>query len=719
MNGFMGKNSAGKNHSYKTSPGRPYPMGATPLENGVQFALFSRHANGVTLVLMHSAERDSEYTAIPLDPSINKTGDIWHIKVEGIGAGQIYGYRVSGEYDPAQGYRFNDNKLLLDPYATAITGNFKWDLTRARGIVLDAPDEIDSFSLIDSAQHVPRSIVPGNHNLSVKKQLKIPENELIIYELHVRGFTAHESSGSTAPGTFIGLTEKIPYLRELGVNAVELLPIQEFDEYENINVNPLTGERLKNYWGYSTIAFFAPKGSYSASGSLGQQVTEFREMVRRFNDAGIEVFLDVVFNHTHEGDYRGPTLSFRGIDNSIYYILDDDKKGYKNYSGCGNTVNCNHPLVRQFILECLRYWVIEMNIDGFRFDLASILGRDQKGEILSNPPLIEWIEEDPILRNTKIIAEAWDAGGAYHVGKFPGRWAEWNGRYRDDVRRFWRGDSGFKGLFATRLTGSSDLYMSSSPECSINFITCHDGFTLNDLVSYNNKHNIENGENNRDGENNNFSCNWGHEGPDAPPETEEIRVRMIKNMTATLFLSLGIPMLLAGDEFRRTQKGNNNAYCQDNEISWIDWTLLNRHNDIFTFTKKMIEFRKKHPVLFKPGFYTGNKCTGSKYEDISWHGIKTGDPGWDRNDGCLAALINGDSAIQNGYQRDCDFYMMFNTSAEEKLFRLPQSPSGREWRVSINTAETAGRDIFTENDGPKAGRKNITVKSRSLLILTA
>ncbi len=708
----------GKN-IYKTAPGRPHPLGATVMDNYVQFSIFSRHASAISLILFHSQDSSSAHTEIHLDPEINKTGDIWHIRVEEIKAGQIYGYRINGEYAPGDGHRYNSNKLLLDPYARAITGNFRWDLTRARGIVLDADDEIDSFSLIDSAPYVPRSIVVNGRSTCVKQKLKIPENELIIYELHVRGFTAHETSGVCAPGTFTGLTKKIPYLKELGINAVELLPIQEFDEYENINTNPITGERLKNYWGYSTIAFFAPKGSYSSTGSLGEQVTEFREMVRLFNEAGIEVFLDVVFNHTHEGDYRGPTLSFRGIDNSIYYILDSNRAAYKNYSGCGNTFNCNHPLVRQFILECLRYWVIEMDVDGFRFDLASILGRDQKGDMLSNPPLIEWIEEDPILRNTKIIAEAWDAGGAYQVGKFPGRWAEWNGRYRDDVRRFWRGDTGFKGLFATRLTGSSDLYQSSSPARSINFITCHDGFTLNDLVSYEQKHNTENGENNRDGENNNFSCNWGFEGPEPPPEVEEIRIRMIKNMTATLLLSLGIPMLLAGDEFRRTQKGNNNSYCQDNEISWIDWSLLDRHSEIFNFTKKMISFRKSHPVLKMPRFFTGKKYDDSKREDISWHGTDSADPDWDNDEGCLAALINGEFGKHNGYDGDTDFYIMFNTSPENRDFILPGPPSGKKWQVAVNTAETPGRDIFTDEDGPPAGPEAITVKSRSLIVLIA
>jgi glycogen operon protein len=441
-------------------------------------------------------------------------------------------------------------------------------------------------------------------------------------------------------------------------------------------------------------------------------------MVRAFNDAGIEVFLDVVFNHTHEGDHRGPTLSFRGIDNSIYYILDEDKRFYKNFSGCGNTVNCNHPLVRQFILDALRYWFIEMDVDGFRFDLASILGRDQKGEILSNPPLIEWIEEDPILRNAKIIAEAWDAGGAYLVGKFPGRWAEWNGRYRDDVRRFWRGEKGLKGAFATRITGSSDLYSTTSPCRSINFITCHDGFTLNDLVSYNNKHNLENGEDNRDGENHNFSCNWGEEGPTNNPEIEKIRKRMIKNFIATLFISLGVPMLLSGDEFRRTQKGNNNSYCQDNEISWINWDLLQENSDIFEFTKSMILFRKEHPMLRSIRFYTGEQGVKFTTEDIQWKTPENTTPDWDDEELCIAALINGAYAEEIFLIPDSDFYMMFNPSNTDIVFSLPQSPSGRRWKLSINTAAQRGMDIYLK-DEPIIEREKITVEAHSMIILTA
>ncbi|HOK01260.1 MAG TPA: glycogen debranching protein GlgX [Spirochaetota bacterium] len=702
----------------KTAPGLPTPLGAYVHNNGVQFSIFSRNASGVKLILFHNSEPDSDFTEIALDPFLNKTGDVWHIWIEGLSEGQVYGYRISGEYDPANGHRFNENKLLIDPYSRAITGNFIWDLSKACGIELNVSNEAESFSTVDSGPYVPRSIVINGRNEIVKSPIRIPENDLIIYELHVKGFTAHHSSKVNFPGTFKGLTEKIPYLKELGINAVELLPIQEFDEYENININPFTGERLKNYWGYSTIAFFAPKGSYSSSGTLGQQVKEFREMVRAFNDAGIEVFLDVVFNHTHEGDHRGPTLSFRGIDNSIYYILDEDKRFYKNFSGCGNTVNCNHPLVRQFILDALRYWFIEMDVDGFRFDLASILGRDQKGEILSNPPLIEWIEEDPILRNAKIIAEAWDAGGAYLVGKFPGRWAEWNGRYRDDVRRFWRGEKGLKGAFATRITGSSDLYSTTSPCRSINFITCHDGFTLNDLVSYNNKHNLENGEDNRDGENHNFSCNWGEEGPTNNQEIEKIRKRMIKNFIATLFISLGVPMLLSGDEFRRTQKGNNNSYCQDNEISWINWDLLQENSDIFEFTKSMILFRKEHPMLRSIRFYTGEQGVKFTTEDIQWKTPENTTPDWDDEELCIAALINGAYAEEIFLIPDSDFYMMFNPSNTDIVFSLPQSPSGRRWKLSINTAAQRGMDIYLK-DEPIIEREKITVEAHSMIILTA
>ncbi|HNX24892.1 MAG TPA: glycogen debranching protein GlgX [Spirochaetota bacterium] len=703
----------------RTVPGLPYPFGANIINDGVQFAIFSRHACSVELLLFHSADQFAEYTAYDLDPVFNKTGDIWHIWIEGIGKGQVYGYKIDGDYNSSKGHRFNKHKLLIDPYARALTGNFKWDLTKARGIILDEENDSDTFSTEESTYYVPKSIVINGRNEVQRNPIRIPENDLVIYELHVKGFTADQSSGVSASGTFKGLTEKIPYLKELGINAVELLPIHEFDEFENINTNPVSGEKLKNFWGYSTIAFFAPKSSYSSGNRTGEQVQEFRDMVQQFNNAGIEVILDVVFNHTHEGDHKGPTLSFRGIDNSIYYILDSDKSKYKNFSGCGNTVNCNHPHVRQMILDSLRYWFIEMDVDGFRFDLASILGRDQKGDMLSNPPLIEWIEEDPILRNAKIIAEAWDAGGAYQVGKFPGRWAEWNGRFRDDVRRFWRGDKDTKGAFATRITGSSDLYCTTTPCRSINFITCHDGFTLNDLVSFNNKHNIENGEDNRDGENNNYSFNCGVEGLDAPPEIERLRIKMIKNLIATLFLSLGVPMLLSGDEFRRTQKGNNNSYCQDNEISWVNWDFLNSNREIFEFTKKMIEFRKNHPILRSTVFFTGTKSENYTAEDILWHGTEASPPDWDDDEPVIAALINGQYAEESSYSRDSDFYMIFNASDTDLVFKIPESPSGKKWKLSINTEGKTGEDIFSSGSENSITSGTINAAKKSLIVLIA
>ena len=437
-----------------TRPGIPLPLGANITMEGTQFSIFSRHATSVSLVLFESEEPDAAYTVITLNPQVNKTGDIWHIWVRGVGQGSVYGYRIDGPYDPSQGHRFNRHKLIVDPYARAITDNFRWDISRAKGFSTRSGSVDLSYSRTDNTKEAPRCIVMAHGSRNGDRPLNIPHEDSIIYELHLKGFTCHPSSGGENRGTYRGLTEKIGYLKELGITSVEILPIQEFDEDDNIFTNPLTGERLKNYWGYSTFAFFAPKGSYSRPGPKGHQVAEFRDMVKAFHDAGIEVILDVVFNHTAEGDQNGPTICFRGIDNSIYYILEEDRRFYKNFSGCGNTMNCNHPLVRDFILECLRYWVIEMKIDGFRFDLASILGRDRNGELIANPPLIEIIEEDPILRNTKIIAEAWDASGAYQIGDFPGRWAEWNGIYRDDVRKFWRGDKNSAGTFATRVTGA-------------------------------------------------------------------------------------------------------------------------------------------------------------------------------------------------------------------------------------------------------------------------
>ena len=604
--------------------GVPLPLGTYARGEGVNFAFFSRHASRVRLELFDHPEDAVPARVIDLDPARNRTGDVWHVWLDGIGPGQLYAYRVDGPYEPSEGHRFNFNRLLLDPFATAISQLPPWDFASARGYDPSAPEQDLALSKLDNSSSMPKCVfVNEPFGWDGDQPLRHPWSMTVIYETHVRGFTIHPKSGVGHPGTYRGLMEKIPYLKELGVTAVELMPVYEFNECQVPGINPQTGKPLRNYWGYDPVAFFAPKASYSSAGGLGQQKLEFKEMVRALHRAGIEVILDVVFNHTAEGNELGPTLCFRGIDNAIFYMLASDKRYYKNYAGTGNTINANHPVVRDYILGALRYWVVEMHVDGFRFDLASILGRDGTGNLLSNPPLIERIAEDPILSGTKLIAEAWDAAGAYEVGSFSQRgWAEWNGHYRDDVRRFWRGDDGMLGSFASRICGSADIYAKTGkcPECSINFVTCHDGFTLNDLVSYRDKHNEANGESNRDGTNDNLSENYGVEGETENAQIESIRKRQIKNFLLTLLISRGVPMLLGGDEFRRTQRGNNNAYCQDNETSWVDWTHLEQHQEIYRFAHGMIAFRCAHPVLSKEQFYTD--------AEIQWLNPAGGLPDW-------------------------------------------------------------------------------------------
>jgi glycogen operon protein len=537
-------------------------------------------------------------------------------------------------------------------------------------------------------------------------------SETIIYELHVRGYTFHETSRVKSPGTFRGLIEKIPHLTSLGVNAVELMPVNEFDEDAGTRINPATGEKHLNFWGYNTYAFFAPKASYAASALKGGQVDEFREMVREFHKAGIEVILDVVFNHTGEGDSRGPVFSFRGLDNATYYMLDAQGE-YKNYSGCGNTMNCNHPQVRRLIIDCLRYWVAEMHVDGFRFDLASILGRDSNGEVLANPPVIEEIALDPVLASTKIIAEAWDAAGLYQVGIFPawGRWAEWNGKYRDDVRRFLRGDTGVIGALATRIAGSADLYEKSggTPPQSINFITCHDGFTLRDLVSYNNKHNEANGEDNRDGENYNISYNHGFEGECGSRIIHAIRRRQAKNAVLILMLSQGTPMLLAGDEFLRTQGGNNNPYCQDNDISWVNWSFTQKEKDHLDFCRNIISLRNRLNSLGRKGFFRGLPDAGSEVPDITWHGLQAEEPEFEKGLPCLAFLLAG-------VGDEPALYAAMNMGARPALFELPASPGGA-WFWKINTAAKQGRDYIPAGLEPMERRARIRLRPRSICVL--
>jgi len=665
------------------------PLGPYARGKGVNFAFLSRHASRVRLELFDHPEEATAARVIDLDPARNRTGDVWHVWIEGIRPGQLYAYRVDGPYQPKDGHRFNFSKLLLDPFATAISRLPTWEFGPARGYDTSVPDGDSVRSLVDNAGSMPKCVFTQEHfHWREDRPPRHSWSDTVIYETHVRGFTIHPSSGVEHPGTYRGLMEKIPYFKELGVTAVELMPVQEFNEHQVTGINPQTGQPLGNYWGYDPVVFFAPKASYSSSGGVGQQKLEFKEMVRAFHGAGIEVFLDVVFNHTAEGNEQGPTLCFRGIDNTIFYLLADDKRSYKDYTGTGNTINANHPVVRDHILTALRYWVVEMHVDGFRFDLAAVLGRGRSGNVLPNPPLLERIAEDPILRDVKIIAEAWDAAGAYEVGSFSERrWAEWNGQYRDDVRRFWRGDDGFLGVFAQRICGSADMYSQSGkgPESSINFVTCHDGFTLQDLVSYRQKHNEPNGQNNHDGTNENFSENYGAEGETADGQIESTRKRQIKNFLLTLFISRGVPMLLGGDEFRRSQGGNNNAYCQDNETSWHDWGCLERHREIFRFTRGMIAFRRAHPVLSKEQFYTD--------AEIRWFGPQGGLPNWaDPKEKQFACLIHEDARRA--------LCLMFNAGADAVEFGLPPVPPGARWHLAVDTSCQAPQDLFAAGEEP-------------------
>ena len=689
--------------------GSPLPLGTQETGGGVNFAIFSRYASRVRLELFDQPIDATPARVIDLDPAHNRTGDVWHVWVEGIRPGQLYAYRVDGPYKPEEGHRFNFNKLLLDPFATAISPLPDWNFGPARGYDPSSQEQDLVRSNVDDTGAMPKCVFMQENFLWHDDQpLRHPWSKTVIYETHVRGFTIHPNSGVKHPGTYRGLMEKIPFLKQLGVTAIELMPVHEFNECQVAGINPQTGKTLRNYWGYDPVAFFAPKASYSSAGGLGQQKLEFKEMVHALHQAGIEVILDVVFNHTAEGTELGPTLCFRGIDNAIFYMLADNKRYYKNYAGTGNTINANHPVMRDHILGALRYWLMEMHVDGFRFDLASILGRDGTGKLLANAPLLERIAEDPILRDVKIIAEAWDTAGAYEVGSFSERrWAEWNGRYRDDVRRFWRGDDRMLGLFASRICGSADIYSKSGkgPEGSINFVTCHDGFTLNDLVSYRYKHNEANGEDNHDGTDANFSQNCGFEGETADPAIETLRKRQIKNFLLTLLISRGVPMLLGGDEFRRTQQGNNNAYCQDNETSWVDWTHLEQHREIFRFTRGMIAFRRAHSILTTEEFYTG--------AEIEWFGSQGGLPNWaDPRCRTLACLIH-----ENGQDR---LYLMFNAATRETDFGLPTLPQGFRWHLAVDTSRLAPQDLFAAGEEALVDdSKTYHVEARSSAILVA
>ena len=651
----------------------------------------------------------------------NRTGDIWHTWIRGVKEGQLYLWRMASPDLKEKGHLFEPDRLLLDPCARAITGPLDWTNDNPNPVKFRPGKKIGSGK---GAAQMPKCIVCcDGFDWEGDLPLNRPLSETVIYECHVRGLTAGKNAGVSLPGTYAGVVEKIPYFKDLGVTALEFLPVQEFDAIRHKRFNPLSGQPLYNYWGYNTAGFFAPNGRYSSAGTMGQQVHEFKGMVRELHKAGIEVILDVVFNHTSEGDRHGPSFSFKGIDNSIYYMLDPVTREYLDYTGCGNTINCNHPVVKDFIISCLYYWVLQMHVDGFRFDLASVLGRDETGNLLANPPLLRRIEESPLLRDTKIIAEAWDAAGAYQVGEFTGRWGEWNGKFRDDVRKFWRGDPDSVGLFATRLSGSSDLFGSDgrTPHHSINFAFSHDGFTLNDWTSYEKKHNLDNGHNNDDGDNWNLSLNHGVEGPTQKKAILDVRQRQAKNLMASLFLSLGVPMMLGGDEFLRTQKGNNNPYCQDNEISWFDWDLVKENAHMVRFVKELIRFRMRMPTLKKQSFYTGKTGVEDEHPDIDWYGKQNNAPDWHGEDLALAALVNGTCVPQEvGHGKRCDFFMMFNANETPVTFTVPPAPNKGKWKIAIDTQNQSPKDIYSAGTEPPLGRKKIfKLNDRSLAVLIA
>jgi len=682
---------------FEITRGHPLPFGPSLTRDGINFSIMSGSATEMHLVLFDKCSSEP-VVEFPLDPRTNKTGNIWHAHISGLDPWINFAWRVKGA-----DYRRKDGLLLIDPYARATCGGKSWG----------DPLKINHSGREETLRL--STIVDDYFEWEFDRPLNTPLRDTIIYELHVRGFSKHNSSGVKAPGTFNAIIEKIPYLQELGITAIELMPVTDFDETDVQRINPITGERLKNYWGYDPISFFALKNAYSSNSSPDGAVNEFREMVKALHKAGIEIILDMVFNHTAEGNEQGRFYSLKGFDRDVYYLYDKKNGHFHNYSGCGNTVNCNHPVVRSMILDALRYWVTEMHIDGFRFDLASILSRGPNGEVLSNPPIIERISLDPVLANTKIIAEAWDAAGLYQVGSFGRwqRWMEWNGRYRDDIRRFIRGDNNMLSHLARRLSGSADLYEDDGrePFHSVNFISCHDGFPLADLVTYDHKHNIANGEQNRDGENNNNSWNHGVEGPTDDPAINTLRQRQIKNYITLLMLSQGVPMFLAGDEFGRTQGGNNNAYCQDNEISWIDWSLLDKNENMFRFFKELIRFRKANSNLRRTRFRVE---THNGIPEMTWHGTRLNHPDWSPASRCLGLHLAPENDTEN------DIYIMINGAPGTQTFQLPHPTGNRRWHQLLYTAAPAGKDIFPmEKRTLLKETKQLTLENRSIMVLVS
>lgn len=680
---------------FKIRPGFFRMYGACVASNGVSFTINSHGATRCTLLLF-KPQAPKPYARIPF-PDSYRIGDTYSMLVYDIKPDEFeYAFSFDGPYEPAKGLLFNEENVLLDPYSRAVTGQRKWG---------EKPEGGKDFEY--RARVVKSSFDWGNI-----KQLEQPFEDLVIYETHVRGYTKDKSSGVSAPGTFAGLKDKIPYLKDLGINAVELMPIFEFDEMESARV--VDGVQLYNYWGYNTVSFFAPNTSYAFNEEHNHEGDELKSLIKALKENGIEVILDVVFNHTAEGNEMGPCFSFKGIDNNVYYMLTPDAH-YYNFSGCGNVMNCNHPVVRNFIIDCLRHWAIEYRVDGFRFDLASILGRDQNGAPMANPPILESLAFDPVLGKMKLIAEAWDAGGLYQVGSFPSwnRWAEWNGRYRDDMRSFLKGDDGMAGNAITRITGSRDLYSPESRghKASVNFLTCHDGFTLYDLYSYNEKHNEKNGWNNTDGDNNGHSWNCGAEGETDDPNVNGLRRRLIKNAFAALLCSRGPAMFFAGDEFCNTQFGNNNAYCQDNIISWLDWSRLEKFKEIHDFVRHMIQFRKEHPILRKM-----TKPSSCQFPEISVHNGTPFNASTDYKTKLIGIMYAGRN--EEDTEDDIVFYCM-NAYWEPLVMQLPVLPNGKHWHVDTNTnAEYFDGEDFTEKT-ELLGVNTIRVPARTTIILVA
>jgi isoamylase/glycogen operon protein len=668
-------------HDFHISPGIPYPFGVTSFEKGTNFAIEAKNVKKLSLCLFEENQQDKPFKEIELDPLIHKTGEVWHICIEGISPNFLYAYRMIPEQPEDASY------LLLDPYAKLVASHSSWG----------------------NRDHPYRpfgKVTPSTFDWQGDKLPQIPSKDLVLYEMHIRGFTRDPSSEVHHPGTYLGVIEKIPYLKELGINALEIMPIHEFNENEAVQVQPKTKEKLVNYFGYSTVNFFSPMNRYASQSAQDQAAIEFKTMVRELHKNGIEVILDVVFNHTFEGNKEGPTLSYRGFNPHAYYMI-DAQGNYLNFSGCGNTFNANHPISYELIINSLRHWVTEMHVDGFRFDLASVFTRAENGTPLAHAPIVEAISKDPILANIKLIAEAWDAGGLYQVGGFyPGkRWSEWNGRYRDVVRRFIKGTGGHKTAFATALCGSQDLYgWGRSPSCSVNFVTAHDGFSLADLVTYNDKHNEENGENNRDGFDHNDSWNCGLEGHSSNKKIVYLRERQIRNFHLALMISQGIPLILMGDEYAHTRHGNNNTWCQDNELNWFLWNRLDLRPGFHRFFRSLIQFRKAHAHLLARDNFLGDK-------DITWHGLTPLNPEWGNDNHFVSFTLNSEEGPA--------LYIAFNAAHTAQTINLPSPGEKKHWSWIVNTHNAPPEDFFEEEESPRLLTNTFRIPSYSAIVLKA